>query len=216
MIEYWPGYFLLVGYPLIPWVGVMAAGYCLGPLFLQAIRRSQTVLWLLGFLCIMMFLFLRLGNIYGDPRPWVRQNDLAFTVFAILNCQKYPPSLLYLLMTLGIMFVGLAMFEGRWAQRFGKPLITIGKAPLFFYLLHIFLIHGAALSVTHLRGLPVDWLLNGSPSVPFPKMPSPDFGFDLPVVYIVWLALVVLLYPLCYGFVLIKRRYGHIGWLSYL
>ena len=216
MIEFWPNHFLYVAYPLIPWIGVMAAGYCLGPLFQQETQRRRAVLWRSGFLCILVFLILRLGNLYGDPRLWTSQSSPMFTVFSILNCQKYPPSLLYLLITLGIMFLGLALFEGRHAHRFGKPLIAIGKAPLFFYLLHIYLIHGAAWIAAYLRGLPVDWLSAGTAHKPFPEMPSPEYGYDLPVVYGVWLAVLLFLYPVCYGFVLIKRRYRHVAWLGYL
>ncbi|MGR9108456.1 MAG: DUF1624 domain-containing protein [Gammaproteobacteria bacterium] len=216
IIEYWPGYSLNIEYPLIPWVGVMALGYWLGPLFLQATSSRQTILWSSGFLCLFVFLLLRLGNVYGDPRPWSPRSNFLLTVFAILNCQKYPPSLLYLSITLSIMFFGLALFEGGRVQQVGKPLIVIGKAPLFFYLLHIYVIHGAALLVTHTRGLPVDWLSMGTARNPFPEIPSPDYGYDLASVYAIWLAVIVLLYPICYGFVRIKRRYRQLVWLGYL
>jgi hypothetical protein len=89
-------------------------------------------------------------------------------------------------------------------------LLIVDKAPLFFYLLDIYLIHGAALAVTHYRGLPVDWLLTGSAETPYPAIPSLEYGFDLPTVYGVWLALPALLYPFCHIFVRIKQRYPHI------
>ena len=134
----------------------------------------------------------------------------------MVNFEKYPPSLLYLLVTLGLMFIGLSLFESLKLQIIRQPLLTVGKAPLFFYLLHIYLIHGAALAVTYYRGMTVDWLLTGSSRVPFPEIPSPEYGYDLPVVYGVWLAVLALLYPFCHIFVRIKRQYPHIVWLSYL
>jgi hypothetical protein len=120
------------------------------------------------------------------------------------------------LMALGLMFIGLALFESYKLQIIRQPLLIVGKAPLFFYLLHIYLIHGAALALAHYRGLPVDWLLTGSSRAPFPEIPSPEYGYDLPTVYGIWLALLVLLYPCCHIFVLIKQRYRHIAMLSYL
>lgn len=213
-IEYSPGHSLSLYYPVIPWIGVMAAGYCLGPVFLE--QNRQTIVFWLGLFCLALFLLLRLGNLYGDPHPWAPQKNWQFTLFSMLNCQKYPPSLLYLLMTLGLMFIGLALFEGRKLQFIRLPLLTVGKAPLFFYLLHIYLIHGAALAVAHYRGLPINWLFTGSASHPFPHMPAPEFGYDLPTVYGIWLAVIVLLYPFCHVFVRIKRRYRHVVWFSYL
>ncbi|WP_374087010.1 DUF1624 domain-containing protein [Methylomicrobium lacus] len=213
-IEYWPGHALNLFYPLIPWVGVMAAGYCLGPVFLEPNR--QTILFWLGLFGIALFLLLRLGNLYGDPQPWAPQKNGLFTLFSLVNFQKYPPSLLYLLMMLGLMFIGLALFESRSLRLIRQPLLTVGKVPLFFYLLHIYLIHGAALAVTHLRGLPDAWLFAGSVAHPFPAVPAPEYGYDLPAVYGVWLAALVLLYPLCLVFMRIKQRYRHVAWLSYL
>ena len=213
-IEYLSAHSFNSLYPLIPWIGVMAAGYCLGPVFLE--QNRHTILFRLGLFCLALFLVLRLGNLYGDPHPWAPQKNGLFTLFSMLNFEKYPPSLLYLLVTLGLMFIGLALFESLKLQIIRQPLLIVGKAPLFFYLLHIYLIHGAALAVTHYRGLPVDWLLTGSAGTPYPAIPSPEYGYDLPTVYGVWLALLVLLYPFCNFFVQIKRQYPHIVWLSYL
>lgn len=194
----------------------MAAGYCLGPLFLQPPQRRQKTLLLLGLMCIGLFLMLRLGNFYGDPKPWLPQKNWAFTLFAVLNCAKYPPSLLYLLMTLGLMFACLALLEWRKMQRFGIPLIVFGKTPLFFYVIHLPLIHGAALADSSIRGLPVDWLFTGSARSPIPSVPASGYGYDLAAVYAIWLALLMLLYPICAAFVRIKRRHRQLPWLKYL
>jgi len=215
-IEYLPGYTFFVAYPLIPWIGVMAAGYCIGPVFLQTERSRKTTLLLLGFVCVAAFLFLRLNNIYGDPRPWLPQKDSLFTLFAILNCEKYPPSLLYLLITLGIMFFLLTLFDWNRLHRFGRPLITFGRVPLFFYVIHFFLIHSAALAVTWFRGLPTDWLFHGFGRFPFPVLRGAESGYDLMTVYGVLIALLVFLYPLCYAYAQFKQRHREIRWLSYL
>jgi uncharacterized membrane protein len=214
-IEFLPGYWIYISYPLIPWVAVMAAGYCFGPVFLPEEARRRRSLLLLGGLCLGLFLLLRLSNLYGDPKPWTSQKDWVFTLLSVLNCTKYPPSLLYLLMTLGMMFLCLVVFDKGKIQRMGRPLIVFGKAPLFFYLIHLPLIHGAMLAATRLRGLPAEWLI-GSARAPFPKLPAPEFGFSLPAVYAIWLGLLLLLYPVCYGFVEIKRKFRHIVWLTYL
>lgn len=214
--EFLPGYWIYVSYPLIPWVAVMAAGYGLGALFLQPEQRRRRALMLMGVLCLGLFLLLRLTNLYGDPKPWTLQKDWVFTILSVLNCTKYPPSLLYLLMTLGMMFICLVLFDKDKVQKLGRPLIVFGKAPLFFYLIHLPLIHGAMLAVTRFRGLPVDWLVSGTARSLLPKIPSPEFGYSLPAVYAFWLALLLLLYPVCYGFVEIKRKYRHVSWLTYL
>jgi uncharacterized membrane protein len=196
-IEYLPGYTLFVLYPLVPWIAVMAAGYCAGPLFLQAVGVRNKRLVFMGAVAVMLFLLLRLSNVYGDPHPWLPQKNGMFTVFSILNCEKYPPSLLYLLMTLGLMFFGLALFEWQKMHRFSFLLVEFGKAPLLFYLVHILLIHGTAYAVTVHRGLATDWLVSGSAKMPFPEIPAPEYGFEFMVVYGIWLALLVVLYPTC-------------------
>ncbi len=215
-IEYLPGYFIFVAYPLIPWIGVMAAGYFIGPVFLQTKRHREATLLTLGFVCVVAFLFLRLNNIYGDPRPWLPQKDSLFTFFAVLNCEKYPPSLLYLLITLGLMFFLLTLFEWNRLHRFGRPLIIFGRVPLFFYIIHFFLVHSAALAVAWFRGLPTDWLFQGFGLPPFTVLRGPESGYDLATVYGVVIALLVILYPICYAYAQLKQRHREIRWLSYL
>lgn len=215
-IEYLTGRTFFISYPLIPWIAVMSAGYCLGPLFLQTPQKRQTALLFLGLACIGLFLLLRLGNFYGDPVPWIPQKNWIFTLLSVLNCAKYPPSLLYLLMTLGLMFVFLRIMENGKILSYGHCLIIFGKVPLFFYVLHLPLIHGAALVATSLKGMPLDSLFTDAVRAAKPLLPSPQYGFDLPMVYAYWVALLVLLYPLCDAFVKIKRRYPHLPWLQYL
>ncbi len=197
-IEYLPGYSIYMLYPLIPWIGIMALGYSCGPLLLQSLSvRQRCFLWL-GVAALIVFIVLRLSNLYGDPQPWSFQNSMIVTVFSILKCEKYPPSLLYALMTLGIMFLCLALFESqKQNSRISHILLTFGKAPLLFYIVHIYLIHGLAYAVTLLRKLPTDWLVSGTVGKPFPEVPSPIYGFDLTVVYGIWLLVLAALYPMC-------------------
>jgi uncharacterized membrane protein len=191
-------------YPLIPWVGVMAAGYGFGALLLRdaAVRRK----WLLGLaagLCL-GFLLLRAANLYGDPDPWSRQRDGTFTVLSFLNCHKYPPSLLYLLMTLGPALLLLAFFE-RAPQLPGRPLLVFGRVPMFFYLIHIPLIHALASGAA---------LVYYGPALLDAEQLPGDYGYRLPVVYGIWLGVVLALYPVCRWFAGVKRRRRD-AWLSY-
>ncbi len=121
----------------------MAAGYALGPLFVQHRRRRVSTLVALGLGAVVGFLALRWLNVYGDPRPWAGQSSPTFTVLSFLNCQKYPPSLLYLLMTLGPALLLLAAFE-RGVAPAARWLLTLGRVPLFFYLLQWPVAHGLA------------------------------------------------------------------------
>ena len=179
---------VLVGYPLIPWVGVMAVGYAAGPIFLVPSRRRRLTLVAAGLISTTLFFALRGTNAFGDPRPWSAQASPLLSVMSFLNCQKYPPSLLYLLMTLGPLFMILAVLDrplGRWAH----PFRVFGRAPLFFYLAQWPVAHGLAVALEAARGHRVDWMFR------FPPFQSPPgFGYGLPAVYLAWLAVIGLLY----------------------
>lgn len=213
-IEYLPGFIFYVSYPLIPWLGVMAGGYCLGALFPQTPAVRQRLMLYFGVSFILLFMVLRLTNVYGDPDPWLMQKNPLFTFFAILNCEKYPPSLLYLLITLGLMWLCLALFECQRWSRYYRVLLVFGKVPLLFYLLHLPVIHSVAMVLTYLRGLPIDWLAGSTR--PFPRMPSADYGYDLVTVYGIWLFILILLYPICLAYADFKRQHPNLVWLSYL
>ncbi len=214
-IELFPGYSFYVSYPLIPWFGVMAAGYCFGTVFLQSPNSRRELLYKFGIGFMGLFLLLRLNNIYGDPEPWQAQRNPLFTVFAILNCEKYPPSLSYLLITISIMMLLLAFFESQKLILVKEPLLMFGQVPLFFYLIHLPLIHGTALALTYFRGLPIDWQF-GRGRHAFPTIPTPEYGFNLPTVYCVWVVMILLLYPLCKNFSRFKLNHPEIRWLSYI
>jgi uncharacterized membrane protein len=191
---------ILVLYPLIPWIGVMAIGYALGPLFLKTAQRRVPILFAMGLGTLAGFIVLRWINIYGDPRPWEAQKDLMYSVMSFLNCQKYPPSLLFLLMTLGGTFLALAAFD-RGLPWLGGPLRVFGQVPLFFFLLHLPLAHGLALVFAASQGYPIRWMFQ------FPPFQSPPgYGTSLLTVYVFWAVAVALLYYPCLWYAGRKRR----------
>jgi uncharacterized membrane protein len=208
-----PQYTVFVGYPLIPWIGVTAAGYGLGQLYRWTSGRRKTLLLRLGIGLSTAFIVLRWINIYGDPVRWSRQKSLSFTVLSFLNTNKYPPSLLFLLMTLGPAMLLLWAVDDK-VPRLLQPALVVGKVPLFYYVLHIPLIHLLAIAVCYTRYRHVYWMFE-SPSVgQFPITPPPGWGFPLPVVYLVWSCVVLALYPFCRRFADLKQRRSN-TWLSY-
>ena len=195
-----------VGYPLIPWIGVMGAGYCFGRILdVEPDRRLRLLVWL-GLGVTAAFAVLRWSNLYGDPFPWTAQRSAVLTLASFLNCDKYPPSLLYLLMTLGPMLLMLAALENVRARPW-NPLLVFGRVPLFYYLLHLPLLHAAALVFAQWRYGRFAFLLDRPPSLrgPRPDFPT-DYGYDLWVVYLVWAGVVLALYPLCRWYASLKRR----------
>lgn len=204
---------LFVIYPLIPWIGVMAVGYVFGVLYQFDAQRRRRWLLIIGGAATLLFIVVRAINRYGDPNAWEPQKSFVFTVLSFVNTWKYPPSLLFLLMTLGPAILLLALFEARstggWVRDF---FVTFGRVPLFFYLLQWFVAHAIALLLHLAFGKPVSWLI-GSP-LNFGPAP-PGIGFNLGVVYLSWLAGVLMLYPLCKWYAGVKQRRTD-WWLSYL
>ena len=203
-----PSVTMFVVYPLVPWIGVMAAGYVFGAVFLLNRPRRRTTMLGLGASLILLFVALRATNFYGDPHPWSPRQDALFTVLSFLNCQKYPPSLLYLLMTLGPALLALPVFEHSLG-RLGRPLLMFGRVPLFFYLLQWYAAHLLAVVVNAALGQPASWLLGGAP------WDAPQgSGYSLGVVYLMWIVVLILLSPPCRWFAALKRRRRD-AWLSY-
>jgi uncharacterized membrane protein len=200
---------LYVLYPLIPWIGVMAVGFALGPVFLLERAARQRRLTGLGVATIAAFVVLRATNFYGDPMPWVAHDSLSATVLAFINCEKYPPSLLYLAMTLGPALLLLAVFDGVRGRL--VDVVTIyGRVPLFYYVAHIFLIHALAVLFSWLTIGDGAWLFR-----PFPAGRPAGYGLGLPGIYLVWIGVVAALYPLCRWFATFKRRRRE-WWWTYL
>lgn len=205
----------LVAYPLVPWVAVMAAGYSMGSVYRWEPERRQRFLLRLGCGLSLAFILLRALNVYGDPSRWSVQSSRIFTILSFLNCTKYPPSLLFLLMTLGPALAALAWLE-RKQLSVVNPFIVFGRVPFFFFVVHLAVIHALAILLGLLRYGNTDFLLLPPPSMGSMRNKFPaNYGYDLWVVYAVWIVVILLLYPLCRWFAGLKQRRRD-WWLSYL
>lgn len=209
-----PEHVVFVAYPLIPWIGVTAVGYGLGQIYDWSADRRRTFLLRLGAALSLGFLVLRGLNVYGDPSRWMRQKSVAFTVLSFLNTTKYPPSLLFLLMTLGPALIFLALVD-RHTPSVLRPALTIGKVPLFYYMLHFTLIHLLAVVICLLRYGSAHWMFESPDLAHYPFSAPPGWGYPLPGVYLVWAFVVITMYPLCRWFAAVKQRRSD-AWLSYL
>jgi uncharacterized membrane protein len=208
-----PQHTIFVAYPLIPWIGVTAAGYGLGQVYSWPPERRRTLLLRLGLVCVALFVVLRAINIYGDPNRWRVQRSAAFTVLSFLNTTKYPPSLLYLLMTLGPCLLFLRALDVK-VPGWLRPALIFGKVPMFYYLLHIPLIHLLAIAFCYARYGHVYWMFRSPDLSSFPFTAPPGWGYSLPVVYTMWIVVVVSLYPVCRWFAGVRQRRND-AWLSY-
>ena len=204
---------IFVVYPLVPWIGVIALGYVCGSLYSLDPGRRRVLLRRVGLALIAAFIVIRATNVYGDPRPWTPQNTLLFSAFSFVNTTKYPVSLLYLLMTIGPALLALAWFESRRASRAEQVVTRVGRVPLFFYLWQWPLAHGLAVLLSLAAGKAVGYYFMSPPAV-FAAMP-PGAGFDLPVVYLCWAAIIAVLIPMCLWFARIKAS-NPAWWLKYL
>ena len=213
-----PGLFTVVfGYPVIPWPGVMALGYAFGAVLGRPREERRRITLALGFAATVAFVVLRLANVYGDPRAWVPQKSGVMTLVAFLNCEKYPPSLCFLLMTMGPLLMAFA-----WCDRppgaLGRALSFYGRVPMFFYVAHLPMAHllGVGVAVAQAGGFAgagVHWAAFQAP--PFLVPPPPGFGLSLPGVYALWAAVVLALYVPCVRYGAFKRVSGA-TWTSYL
>jgi uncharacterized membrane protein len=211
------GRVLIAPYTLIPWFAVMALGYCLGPMFTKPAEERQRLLMRIGTLMTIAFLLVRGMNGYGDPSRWSWQPSAAFTVLSLLNTTKYPPSLSFLLMTLGPALIALSFLDRARLSR-SNPLTVFGRVPLFYFVIHFIAAHAAIvlLSLTRYGTAALGFMFQPVPSMGGPaKAFPPDFGYELWVAYAVWLAIVVALYPLCAWFGRLKERQTS-WWLSYM
>jgi uncharacterized membrane protein len=208
-----PQHSVFVAYVLIPWVGVTAAGYGLGQIYSWAATKRTAFLTRLGLSLIAAFLVVRAINLYGDPFRWSIQKSTLFTVISFLNTTKYPPSLLFLLMTLGPAMLFLRALDGK-TPTFFRPALTIGKVPMFYYLLHFPLIHLIAIAVCYSRYGAIHWMFQSPNLREYPITQPPGWGYSLPISYLIWAAVVLSLYPLCRWFASVKQRRAD-PWLSY-
>ena len=207
------GRVFIAPYTLIPWFAVMALGYCMGPLFEKPAADRRRLLFRIGCGVTVAFIVVRGLNLYGDPAPWSGPRE----ALSFLNTTKYPPSLSFLLMTLGPALVLLAWFERVSFSR-THPLIVFGRVPLFYFVLHFFAAHAivVVLAVATYGEAAWSFMFQPVPSMGGPATAFPQgFGWDLWVTYVVWIALVTALYPVCLWFSRVKER-NRTWWLSYL
>lgn len=206
---------IIVVYPMIPWIGVMAVGYAFGAFYRKEQDQSRRrLLLVIGGIVTALFISMRFANFYGDPSKWAGQKNAAFTVMSFLNTTKYPPSLLFLLMTLGPALIALAFFELTKRGAISRFFITFGRVPLFFYLLQWPTAHLISVLLHWATGKPVKWLFT-SPLDLFSNPPPSGIGFNLWIVYASWIGGIIILYPLCKWFAGVKARRRD-WWLSYL
>ena len=200
----------IVGYPLLPWVFVMMLGYAVAPIFQWEPARRRRLLVIAGSALVVAFVIVRAINRYGDPFPWSSQpRGAAYTLVSFLNCTKYPPSLCFLLMTLGPLFLLLAALENVRAP----AIVTYGRVPFFYYVIHIPLIHVVAIVYAQLSLGRSDFLIDMNPITSFNDVPT--YGMSLGATYVVWAGVVAALYLPCRWYARIKMR-SRSPWLSYL
>ncbi|RYC71598.1 MULTISPECIES: DUF1624 domain-containing protein [Spirosoma] len=202
---------VLVGYPLIPWLGIMLLGFAAGRLFEQPATSRRPLLWQLGLGALGLFLALRFLNLYGDPAPWSVQKNGLLTVLSFLNVSKYPPSLLYTAVTIGLALLILAAADGA-SNALTRLLTVYGQVPMFYYLIHWYLVHLSMLAMSFAQGY--TWA--DVPSGPLNFGRPEGAGISLGGVYGVWLALVAVLYPLCRWYGRYKAAHPELTWLRYL
>jgi uncharacterized membrane protein len=207
------GVTVFVLFPLIPWCAVTLLGYGIGSLFAQKSETSRRAFLWMGAGSLALFSLLRATNVYGNPDAaiarstpgdWHPMPTLSKSIILFFDVEKYPPSLQFLLMTLGVIFLLLALATaGGWGW-FGRALETYGRVPLFYYILHLYAIHLAAILLGYLTHQPVQWLFHGGFFLNYPPDGQP-YGHGLGVVCAVWIAVVVLLYLPCKWFARVKR-----------
>ena len=204
---------VFVAYPLIPWIGVTAVGYALARVYRWEAARRRRFLLVAGLAAIAAFVLLRAGNVYGDPVPWTRQATPLFSILSFINTNKYPPSLLFLLMTLGPALLILRGLDSG-TPAFLRPTLSYGRAPFFYFVAHFALIHLLAVLVSFILNGSAHWMFESPTLGQYPFTPPPDWGFSLPVVYAVWLFVVVVLYWPTKRVAELKAS-GRYPWLSY-
>jgi uncharacterized membrane protein len=201
---------LFIAYPLVPWIGVMALGYLIADLYRWEASRRRRFLISCGAAAVGLFIVLRALNGYGNPGPWLPQRTEALTVASFLNVRKYPPSLLFLLMTLGPALVALALAE-RARGRVARWLAVYGRVPMFFYVAHIFVAHATGVALALLQGGELRRIRVVTDPASLPEW----YGVPLVGVYVAWACVVLLMYYPCRAFARLKERRDD-WWLRYM
>lgn len=207
---------LIIAYPFLPWLGLMIMGYCAGQIFSPQfdISRRKQLLTRMGLGLLLLFLILRSINIYGDPVVWSQQKNVLYTFFSFINIHKYPPSLLYMCITIGSTLILLPYLE-RLENRFTKITVVFGRTAFFYYILHIYFIHILAMISFYVHGHTLAQIAEGESIFKW-KFVVPGEGFGLIGVYAIWIFVIACLYPLCKWYDTYKTNHKDKWWLSYL
>jgi uncharacterized membrane protein len=211
----WPGHHLFIFYPFLSWSGLMMLGYCFGKVFTAyEVPQRNKILLGTGVGLLVFFAVLRFTNLYGDPVDWSAQKNALYTFLSFMNVQKYPPSLLYMCATIGpaLIFLGLVKNTG---SRLSKIFIIYGRVPMFYYIIHFYVLCIVNITLYLSRGHTVAEGLKGMPGMPW-KFVAPGEGFSLAVAYAIWISVVIALYPLCKWYDKYKSSHPEKKWLSYL
>lgn len=212
VIPFSKAHVILVAYSFLPWTGIMLLGFVTGRLFSHTISTEKRIrfLWISGLTVISIYILLRFINVYGDPQPWSLQKDGLFSLLSFINTNKYPPSLLFLCMTLGPLLILLALFERIKVHRFNF-LNVYGSVPFFYYIVHFIIIRIISIFIFFVSGFGT----NDIATDPFYFHPG-SYGVNLLEVYLIWIGVLLLMYPLCKRYGTYKRNHKEKWWLSYL
>jgi len=203
----------VMAYPPVPWLGIMFVGFASGKLFELPVEKRKSLFLNIGLTAILLFISLRFANVYGDPSKWVSQKNGAYTFLSFMNITKYPPSLLFCLITLGIMFLIFAFAENL-KSRYWNVVNVYGKVPMFYFLVHFYLIHCIMILVMFLQGF--SWASLDFASGTYGRPKGVESGVNLFTVYLIWIGVVLVLYKPCLWFGKYKSAHKQKQkWLSY-
>lgn len=204
--------FFFMAYPPVPWLGIILTGFAAGSYFELQDDRRKKLFSRIGFVAIGLFILVRFINIYGDPASWSNQKNLLFTFLSFINITKYPPSLLFCLITLGLLFLFLASADGL-NKRIFNIVAVYGKVPLFYFILHFYLIHLLMIFMLLFQGF--EWSQLDFSTGTFGRPQNAESGISLWAVYIIWIIVVAALYKPCLWFGTYKATHKD-WWLKYI
>jgi uncharacterized membrane protein len=212
LIQITPDFSLFTAYPLLPWLGILLTGFAAGELFEMSKEKRKNAFWKIGIGIISFFIIIRFINIYGDPSKWTTQKSLWFTFLSFINATKYPPSLMFTLLFLGLTFLTLSISENV-KNKFTEILMTYGRVPLFYFVIHLFIIHAFMFVILYLQGFGSKDFLFGA----FKNgRPESGGGVNLVYIYLIWIAIVIFLYPVCKWYGNYKAKHTEKRFLRYL
>jgi uncharacterized membrane protein len=209
-------HFIAIMYPFVPWTGLMILGYCFGIFFTSKFTpaQRQKILLRFGLSLIGFFIILRAINIYGDPHPWTTQTNGFYTFLSFIKVHKYPPSLAYMSVMIGIAILALSFLENI-QNKITKAFRVFGRTAFFYYILHFYLVHTICMILFFYRGRSLVDAFQSMQSIPF-LFSIKGEGYSLGIVYLIWVFVIIGLYPLCKWYDSYKTAHKEKWWLSYL